>query len=103
MDARVAFDTTAFGSWAVIQTSLPLLRASRHARIVNVSSGAGSLNALTSALAREVAGSGVLVNAGCPGFTATFPGGEAKRAPLGNERPREAHLGDWSDPDFSDT
>lgn len=103
-DARAALESTLLGSWGVIQVMLPLLRASLHARIVNVSSGAGShgdpafglrtgnamgpsyatakaaLNALTSALANELSGTGVLVNAVCPGFTATFPGGEAMGA-----------------------
>lgn len=103
-DAREALETTLLGTWGVIETMLPLLRESGHARIVNVSSGAGShgdpvfglrtentmgpsyacakaaLNALTSALARELAGTGILVNAVCPGFTATFPGGEAMGA-----------------------
>lgn len=103
-DARAAFETTLLGTWGVIQTLLPLLRRSAHPRIVNVSSGAGShgdsafglrsgnamgpsyacakaaLNALTSATARELAGTGILVNAVCPGFTATFPGGEAMGA-----------------------
>lgn len=103
-EVRAAFEATVFGNWAVIQAFLPLVRASRHGRIVNVSSGAGShgdtvfglrtgngmgpsyatakaaLNALTSSLATELAGTGVLVNAVCPGFTATFPGGESMGA-----------------------
>ncbi len=103
-DARAAFESTVLGNWALVQAFLPLLRTSRHARIVNVSSGAGShgdtvfglrtgngmgpsyavakaaLNALTSSLATELAGTGVLVNAVCPGFTATFPGGESMGA-----------------------
>ncbi|MFM9882838.1 MAG: SDR family NAD(P)-dependent oxidoreductase [Burkholderiales bacterium] len=83
-----------------IQTFLPLLRASGHARIVNVSSGAGShgdaafglttgngmgvsyavsktaLSALTARLAVEERPHHVLVNAVCPGFTTTFDGAE---------------------------
>lgn len=39
-----------------------------------------ALNALTVKLAREVATDGILVNAVCPGFTATFDGGEAMGA-----------------------
>jgi len=103
-EARAALETTVLGTWAITQEMLPLLRASAHPRIVNVSSGAGShgdpafglrsknamgpsysvakaaLNALTEALATELAGTGVLVNAVCPGFTATFPGAEAMGA-----------------------
>jgi NAD(P)-dependent dehydrogenase (short-subunit alcohol dehydrogenase family) len=83
---------------------LPLIRESAHGRIVNVSSGAGShgdalfglttgdgavasygiskaaLNALTTTLAAELDGSGILVNAVCPGLTATAPGMEAMGA-----------------------
>lgn len=71
---------------------------------MNVSSGAGShgdpafgltspnamgpaypvakaaLNALTVTFANELRDAGVLVNAVCPGFTATFPGGEVMGA-----------------------
>jgi NAD(P)-dependent dehydrogenase (short-subunit alcohol dehydrogenase family) len=99
-DARAVFETSLFGTWALLQELLPLLKRSAHPRIVNVSSGAGShgdpafglatrngmgpayatakaaLNALTSALATELGGTHVLVNAVCPGFTATFPGAE---------------------------
>jgi NAD(P)-dependent dehydrogenase (short-subunit alcohol dehydrogenase family) len=84
-----------YGSWRMIQAFLPLLKQSAHPRIVNVSSGAGShadpvfgltarggaaatygiskaaLNALTSTLAAEMAATPVLINAVCPGLTAT--------------------------------
>jgi NAD(P)-dependent dehydrogenase (short-subunit alcohol dehydrogenase family) len=39
-----------------------------------------ALNALTAMLARELAADRILVNAVCPGFTATFSGGEAMGA-----------------------
>jgi NAD(P)-dependent dehydrogenase (short-subunit alcohol dehydrogenase family) len=98
--AHEVLETTLFGAWRLIQALLPVLRKSPHARIVNVSSGAGShgdpyfglntanamgtsyavskaaLNALTVKIANEEKANGVLVNAVCPGFTATFEGGE---------------------------
>ena len=97
--AHQVVEATLFGAWRLTQAMLPLLRASAHARIVNVSSGAGShgdsafgldtdnsmgtsyavakaaLNALTVKFAREERAHGILVNAVCPGFTATFEGG----------------------------
>jgi len=98
--ARALFDVNLFGPWRLTQALLPLLRSSPHPRIVNVASGAGShgdpdfglttnggatasygiskaaLLALTSKLAAELEGTGVLVNAVCPGLTATAPGME---------------------------
>lgn len=102
--AQSVMAVTLFGAWRLSQALLPLLRKSPAGRIVNVSSGAGShgdpafglttsngmgtsyavskaaLNALTVKLAQEERESGVLINAVCPGFTATFPGGEAMGA-----------------------
>ena len=98
--AHSVMETNLFGAWRVIQALLPLLRESTHARVVNVSSGAGShgdeafglsrhggraasygvskaaLGALTSTLAAGLEGTGILVNAVCPGLTATWPGAE---------------------------
>lgn len=96
--AREALDVILMGSWAVTQAFLPLLRRSATPRVVMVSSGAGShgdaafglttsnamgpsyaiakaaLNALTVRLALGEDGP-IRINAVCPGFTATFPGG----------------------------
>jgi NAD(P)-dependent dehydrogenase (short-subunit alcohol dehydrogenase family) len=98
--AHDAMESTLFGAWRTTQALLPLLRRSKHARVVMVSSGAGShgdmvfgltsgnamgpsygvpkaaLNALAAAFAAELRRDGILVNAVCPGFTATFPGAE---------------------------
>jgi NAD(P)-dependent dehydrogenase (short-subunit alcohol dehydrogenase family) len=102
--AAEVMNVNLFGAWRTSQGLLPLLRKSTAGRIVNVSSGAGShgdtafglttgnamgtsyavakaaLNALTVKLAIEEGNSGVLINAVCPGFTATFSGGEAMGA-----------------------
>ena len=97
--AKEVLDTNLFGAWRVTQAFLPLIRESGHGRIVNVASGAGShgeprfglatggsaatygiskaaLNALTSKLAAELEGTGILVNSVDPGLTATAPGME---------------------------
>ncbi len=91
---RDALETNLFGTWQLTVALAPLLRASRHGRIVNVSSGAGaltdmgghlpayrvskvSLNALTRMWASELPG--VLVNAVCPGWVATDMGGSGGR------------------------
>jgi NAD(P)-dependent dehydrogenase (short-subunit alcohol dehydrogenase family) len=94
---RAVFDTNYFGIIHVTQAMLPLLRRSNHPRIVNVSSGVGSLaamsdpenpfaaipgglayvpsktavNSLTVQYARELRDEGFLVNAADPGYTAT--------------------------------
>src|SRR5690349_5301906 len=44
---RQTFETNVFGTMAVIQATLPLLRKSASARIVNMSSGLGSLSLAT--------------------------------------------------------
>jgi NAD(P)-dependent dehydrogenase (short-subunit alcohol dehydrogenase family) len=95
-EMREVWDTNVFGVLAVYQAMLPLLRATPAARIVNVSSGVGSLtatsdpaypyraifgpvypasktalNALTVAMALELEPQGIKVNAVSPGYTKT--------------------------------
>ena len=95
-EMRAVWDTNVFGVLSVYQAMLPLLRASPHARIVNVSSGVGSLttnadptypyhamfgpvypaskaalNAITLAMMIELESTGIKVNLVSPGFTST--------------------------------
>ena len=91
-----AIDTNLLGAWRCVNAFLPLLRSSRHGRIVNVSSEGGSLasmgggtpayraskaalNALTLMLADELRADGILVNSVCPGWVATDMGGTGGR------------------------
>ncbi len=90
------FEVNTLGPWRAAQTFVPLLKRSEHGRLVNVSSGAGSLrgmsggtpaysmskaalNALTLMLSSELKSSGVLVNAAGPGWVATDMGGSGGR------------------------
>ena len=95
-EVRAIWETNVFGVLAVYQALLPLLRAAPAGRIVNVSSGVGSLtrnadpsfpyrriftpgysasktalNAMTLAMAIELEGTNIKVNAVSPGFTKT--------------------------------
>jgi NAD(P)-dependent dehydrogenase (short-subunit alcohol dehydrogenase family) len=101
-EMRAVWDTNVFGVLAVYQAMLPILRKTPGARIVNVSSGVGSLtansdpafpyraifgpvypasktalNALTIAMAMELEPDGIKVNAVSPGFTRTNLNGYA--------------------------
>ncbi|WP_127480122.1 SDR family oxidoreductase [Nocardioides pantholopis] len=88
-------DTNVIGVIRLTNAVLPMLRRARSPRIVNVSSTVGSLtlqtaqagavgpisavysptksylNAVTIQYAKELADTGILVNAGCPGYVAT--------------------------------
>jgi NAD(P)-dependent dehydrogenase (short-subunit alcohol dehydrogenase family) len=90
---RTAVETNVIGVVRVMDAMLPLLRRSASARIVNMSSSVGSLtrqsegevgplsiayspsksmlNAVTIQYAKALRDTNILINAGCPGFTAT--------------------------------
>lgn len=95
-EIRTVWETNVFGTLAVYQAMLPLLRKSADARIVNVSSGVGSLtanadpdypyhsmfgpvypaskaaqNAITLAMMVELEATDIKVNLVSPAFTAT--------------------------------
>ncbi len=95
-EVRAVWETNVFGVLAVYQAMLPLLRESPNARIVNVSSGVGSLtlnadpnypyhpyfgpiypasktalNAITLAMMVELESTDIKVNLVSPGFTST--------------------------------
>ncbi len=87
------------GPWRMCQAFIHMMKQQGYGRIVNVSSGSGSLtemgggtpgygiskaalNALTIKLAAELQGTGILVNAVCPGWVRTDMGGsDATRSP----------------------
>lgn len=94
---RASFEVNTIGAAQVLSAVAPLLRASGHGRVVNVSSGMGqlsemgggvlgyrmskaALNVLTAVAAIELADDGVLVNSVCPGWVNTELGGPS--APL---------------------
>ncbi|WP_250008389.1 SDR family oxidoreductase [Actinoplanes sp. M2I2] len=110
---RAVVDTNVYGVIRVTNALLPLLRRSPSPRVVNISSSVGSitwqadpavnvgpimaaysptksyLNALTVHYARQLAGTGILVNAACPGLVATDftgfqgrPVGDAAATPI---------------------
>jgi NAD(P)-dependent dehydrogenase (short-subunit alcohol dehydrogenase family) len=68
---RAAMETNVIGVIRVTNGMLPLLRRSASPRIVNMSSSVGSLTLQTTPGAKELHDSNILINAACPGFTAT--------------------------------
>ena len=88
-DVRTVLETNVIGTIRVTNAFLPLLRRSAHPRVVNQSSHLASLtlnigeasgayapsktflNALTVQYAKELKGSGILINNACPGYVAT--------------------------------
>jgi NAD(P)-dependent dehydrogenase (short-subunit alcohol dehydrogenase family) len=94
-----AMQTNTFGVIRMVQAFLPLLKKSQDARIINISSGMGSLDGLTTTapsyclsklalngatimLADSLKAQGIVVNAMCPGWVKTDMGGSsAPRSP----------------------
>ena len=94
-DVQRTLEANLLGAWRVSQAVIPVMRRNRYGRIVNVTSGMGTLsqlaasgggwpayrvskaalNALTMLLASELEGENVLVNATSPGWVRTRMGG----------------------------
>lgn len=106
-EVRAVWETNVFGTLAVYQAMLPLLRGSSDARIVNVSSGVGSPttnadpaygyrgmfgpiypaskaaeNAITLAMMIELESTNIKINLVSPGFTKTNLNGYAGVEPV---------------------
>lgn len=96
---RDTLETNLFGPLQLAQAVVPLMKANRYGRIVNLTSGLGqlsdmgagtpayrisktALNSLTRILAAEFRTNNILANAMCPGWVRTAMGGEsAPRTP----------------------
>lgn len=98
-DVLDAIEVNLLGAWRVCRAAVPHMLRQGRGRIVNVSSRSGSfastwsdapaygvskaaLNMMTFQLAQQLTGTGVLVNACCPGWVRTDMGGlDADKSP----------------------
>lgn len=96
---RNSLEVNTIGPMMLIKALLPLMRQANDGRIINISSGMGqlsdmggqhpgyrisktALNAVTAIFAAELDGSGIVINAVCPGWVRTDMGGSnAVRSP----------------------
>jgi NAD(P)-dependent dehydrogenase (short-subunit alcohol dehydrogenase family) len=91
---RDTLETNLLGPLRMIQAIVPIMKKRGYGRIVNMSSGQGqlsdmgvgtpayrvsktALNALTRTTAADLQGSGILINAMCPGWVRTDMGGDS--------------------------
>lgn len=91
---EAALQTNLLGAWRMCKAAVPLMLRNGYGRIVNVSSRSGSfqhpsasvpayrvskaaLNMFTCALAAELPGRAILVNAACPGWVRTEMGSQS--------------------------
>ena len=99
IEVQETLNTNLLGPWRMAQAFIPLMKKENYGRIVNVSSGAGTingmgggtpgysisktgLNVLTIKLANNISNYNILVNAVCPGWVRTEMGGSgAPRSP----------------------